>query len=103
MRQLEYHIPIKLVRTRIEDGKRVDGNGKEYYTRFSIITTRKGFVAVLEWNWQTNHGKIYHTEFSAVVNGWKYSARLNEANLSERQLKWMGSYFINNIYKKHNL
>jgi hypothetical protein len=100
MRQLKYNAPYKINRTMIEDGKRLDIPDEAHYSRFSTITTKAGIVTASEINWPHNSGRICCTLFTTIINGYNHSAWLEEAQLSDRQLKWMATYFINKLYKK---
>lgn len=99
MRELKYKDPVKLRSSRIENGKRLYDSEGKYYNRFSTVYTKHGIVTVLEFNWQTNSGKIIFTEFNTVFNGLIYSADIEEARLSEIKIKWLSTHFIKTILK----
>jgi hypothetical protein len=97
MRTLRFNKPYKSYTTRIEDGKRLDNPDSTHYGRFSTIMTKYGIVTASELNWAHNNGRSYFTVFSTIKNGLNYSAWLDEAELSDRQLKWMATHFIKKI------
>lgn len=97
MRTLRFNSLYKIYTSKIEDGKRLDNPDSTHYGRFSTITTKYGIVTASELNWQHNNGRSYFTLFSTVRNGLNYSAWLDEAQLSDRQLKWMATHFIKKI------
>lgn len=97
MRTLEYNKPYKIYKTSIEDGKRLDKPDSTHYGRFSTITTRFGIVTASELDWEHNNGKSYFTLFSTFFNGKIHTAWLRQANLSDRCLKQMATYFIKRI------
>ena len=97
MRVLKYNKPYRVNKTTIEDGRRLDNPAPQYYHRLSTIITKNGIVTASEMDWADNYGKSFFTLFSTVMNGYKYTAWLDEAKLSERNLKWMATHFIRNI------
>lgn len=97
MRELRFNKPYKIHTSRIEDGKRLDNPDSTHYGRFSTITTKYGIVTASELNWQHNNGRSFFTLFTTVINGFSYSAWLDEAELSDRCLKWMATHFIKKI------
>lgn len=81
----------------IHEGKSFNNPEQQYYEKFSTVYTAFGLVTVLQFNWQTNSGKMIYSEFGTVINGMKYTATLKEAVLSDRQIKWLATYFIKKI------
>ena len=101
MRELKYNKPYKIYTSKIEDGKLLDNPNSTHYGRFSTITTKYGIVTASELNWQHNNGRSFFTLFTTAINGLSYSAWLEEAELSDRCLKWMATHFIKNIKNEH--
>lgn len=97
MRQLRFNKPYKILSTRIDDGKRLDVPDLAHYGRFSTIITKHGIVMASELDWPHNNGRSYFTLFATVKDGMIHSAWLNEARLSDRNLKWMATNFINKL------
>ncbi len=97
MRELRYNQPYKIHNTRIEDGKRLHNPDSTHYCRFSTIKTKYGIVTASELNWEHNSGRSFFTLFTTVINGLSYSAWLDEAELSDRCLKWMATHFIKKL------
>lgn len=100
MRDLKYRPPSKVYHGRIEDGKRLDCPGDGYFSKFTVVYTKYGIVTVLEFDWKTNSGQIFFTEFNTIMNQMMYSAKLNEVRLSDRNIKWLSTHFIKNIIEK---
>lgn len=99
MRDLKFREKYKLRRTQIEMGKYLHDTDKKYYEKVSTVFTNKGIVVVIEWDWETNSKPIRFTCFKTLINGWIYEADLNEKRLSEMQIKWLATHFINTIFK----
>ncbi len=100
MRYLQYKERRPVKGSSIQYGKRLDAPADAYYSRFSVVETEYGLVTVIEMNWATNTGKIIFTIFSTVVAGYKYEAELNDARLSERNLKWLSTHFIKTVISR---
>jgi hypothetical protein len=98
MRDLKYKEPSKVLAGKIEDGKRLHGDGETHYSRFSVVYTKYGIVTVLEFDWETNLGRDRFTEFNTVFNGLKFSADLNEQHLTDRQLRWLATHFAKTVH-----
>lgn len=98
MRELKYNKPYKIYRASIQDGKSLQNPDSTHYCRFSTITTKYGIVTASEMNWATNSGRSFFTLFSTVLNSLCYSAWLEEAQLSDRNLKWMATHFVRGIH-----
>ena len=98
MRELKFNKPYKIHKTTVDE-KSLNFPEAEYYGRFSTIITKSGIVTASELNWKHNNGRSFFTLFTTVLDGFNYSAWLDEAKLSDRQLKWMASYFINKLLK----
>jgi len=101
MRTLKFNKPYKNYRTTIQDGKSLDNPDSTHYGRFSTVTTKFGIVTVSEMDWAHNNGRSYFTLFSTNIKGINYSAWLNEARLSDRQIKFMSTNFIKQLLNKH--
>lgn len=96
MRALKFTKPRKITRRflRFYSYEYAKGNN---YEKISMVITNKGIARVSELDWEHNFGRSTFSLFEAKHGGLLYSAWLEEARLSERQLKWLTTYFINRI------
>lgn len=73
----------------------------QYYERSTVVETEFGFVKVEQLDWAHNHGKYLFTVFSIVINGYKHSAFIDQARLSDSELKNYATHFskiVHNAY-----
>lgn len=100
MRELEFTLIGKFSGTRIEYSN-VNNPSPEYYERVSSVITRYGIVSVYECDWMTNKGKTVFTLFKTTMGEMYFEAQLKEARLSDQQLKWLSTNFMNQLIDKH--
>lgn len=99
MRTINYRSPYKVKRTLIHEGKVIYDKQQIYYSRFSTVITKMGICTVIDFDWQTNNGKIFYTWLETVKDGFIYSATVDEGRLKERQIKWLATHFMNHVHK----
>lgn len=100
MRTLKYRKSYRVTQTSIHKGESLNTPEPCYYERFLVLETKYGLVTAVDFDWQTNTGKIFMTDFATIINGIKYSATLDEGKLSDRQLKWLATHFAKTIHEK---
>ena len=75
----------------------------EWKVKRSFIETKLGVVKVIEFKMFTRFEEVSHSLFSTIKNNVEYRAYLNEVNLSQRQLQWLSTNFMNTIFNRHGL
>lgn len=98
MRELKNWRTSKIYKTIIHEGKVLDTPAEGYYYKFSTISTKYGYVIAVEFNWKTNKLPVYFTQFSIIKDGMVITADINEANFSDRSLKWLTTHFVKQIF-----
>lgn len=95
--KFEYQPPVKVARTIVEKAARIDGDGQALYSKFSLVTTKTGLVAVTELDWRHNTGTDRFTHFTTVKDGFRYSAYIKETRLIDIKLKWLATHFMKHL------
>lgn len=80
---------------------RVNQPGPGYYERYTTVETCHGLVQVEQMHWDTNVKPTIFTHFFTVINGYAYTAFIDEARLTDSQIKRYAEHFakiIKNAY-----
>lgn len=102
MRTLEFREPSKVTSTSVhkEYWRHLSRNNFE---RSQWVITKYGIVALSELDWETNTGQDTFTYFQTIINGYSYTAFLNQSKLSDRQIKWMSTHFMKQVSMRSKL
>lgn len=100
MKILKYRLPFRVATSSVYKATYAHDISKYEYEKHSAVITKNGVVVVTELCWDHNNGVDEFSYFNTTINGISYSAFLDEARLSERQLRWLATNFINNIINK---
>lgn len=73
------------------------------YERTSFHRTEHGIVKVTQLDWEHNHGRSTFTRFSTVKNKVNYSAWVEKARLSEKELQSKSELFMRIIVNAYNI
>lgn len=95
MRGLKYRKPYKVTGTMLSQEylNKPFGN----YERHLCVATRYGVVMVSDVKWENNFGWDTFTVFSTTKEGMYFSAILEEAMLTDIQIKWLSTNFIKKV------
>lgn len=96
MRELKFDTPIKIKKTEVKK-ENIYSPAPVNYSRCLSVLTTFGIVIVEELKWETNFGFDEFTILSTMIGDMRYSAQLNEAKLSDRQIKWLATNFIKRV------
>lgn len=97
MRTLKFHEPTKVTYTGLTK-EYINTPEPGYYESSRAVFTKYGIVVCESMNWPHNLGVSRFTVFSMILNGVRYSATLEEGEISDRCAKWMSTHFAKKIH-----